>query len=205
MEFLINPNVAYLLIVAAMLILFFTFNEPKFTWLKVVMLLCFMAAGVELISLKGNPLAFLIVTLSSLPFIYAIRQTPIRMSFLLLTILMLTMGAYFLVLDQQGRSAVNNGLAGFVSILSGASIWIGIGRSRNAEGAKVSDDPDSVVGLIGETKTDIEAYSAGSVLIEGEIWQARSNKPIPAGVMVRVLRQDGFWLTVKEVGEPTKK
>jgi membrane-bound ClpP family serine protease len=205
MEFLINPNVAYLLIITAMLILFFNFNEPKFTWLKAAMLFCFAAAGVELIFLKGNSLAFLTVAVSPLPFMYAIRQTPIRMTFLLLTILMLTMGAYFLVLDQQGRPAVNNGLAGFVSILCSATILTGFGSSRNVEGARVSDNPDSVVGLIGEVRTDIEPYTAGSVLVEGELWQARSKKPIPAGTMVRVLRRDGFWLTVKEVEKSIKQ
>lgn len=56
----------------------------------------------------------------------------------------------------------------------------------------------SIVGLIGEAQTDIEAHSASPVLAEGEIWQARSKKN-PAGRIVRVLRQDGFWLTVKKV------
>jgi membrane-bound ClpP family serine protease len=84
-------------------------------------------------------------------------------------------------------------------------MWIISEGLRNAEGARVGNDPNSVVGLIGETQTDIEAHSAGSVLIEGEIWQARSKKPIPAGSPVRVLRQDGFWLTVKQVEKITKK
>lgn len=70
---------------------------------------------------------------------------------------------------------------------------------RNAEGIRLSNNPDSVIGLIGETRTDIDVHSAGSVLVEGELWQARSKKTIPAGSTVRVLRLDGFWLTVKEV------
>jgi membrane-bound serine protease (ClpP class) len=109
------------------------------------------------------------------------------------------MGAVFLLVDQHGRPVVNFGLAGIVSILCGAILQISTGRSRNAQGIRLSDDPDSVVGLIGEARTDIETHSAGSVLVEGELWQARSKEPIPAGAMVRVLRKDGFWLTVKEV------
>jgi membrane-bound ClpP family serine protease len=89
--------------------------------------------------------------------------------------------------------------------LCGAFIWITAEQIRNAEGARLSDDPDSVVGLIGEARTDIEAHSAGSVLVEGELWQARSKNPIPAGARVRILRQHGFWLTVKEVEKLTKK
>ena len=70
---------------------------------------------------------------------------------------------------------------------------------RSVEGAIRNNDPDSVVGLIGETRSEIEAHSAGSVLIEGELWQARSKEPIHAGSTVRVIRQDGFVLTVKEI------
>ena len=79
-----------------------------------------------------------------------------------------------------------------------AVIWIASQSLRNVKGARLSDDPDSVIGLIGEVRTDIEPHSAGSVLVEGEIWQARSKEPIAAGRLVRVMRQDGFWLTVKE-------
>ena len=205
MEFVVNPNVAYLLIVTAVMLLLLTFNEPKFTWPKAAMVLCFLAAGYELIYLKGNTWAFLVVALSPLPFSIAIRETPVRQPLLLITILMLTIGSFFLLVDQNGRPVVNYGLAGLASVLCGTFIWIGIGRSRNAHGARLSDDPDSVVGLLGEVRTDIEAHAAGSVLVEGEVWQAQSKKPIPAGAMVRILRKDGFWLTVKEVEKLTKK
>ncbi|HLA08330.1 MAG TPA: NfeD family protein [Anaerolineales bacterium] len=203
MEFLINPNVAYLLIVTAVMLLLLTFNEPKSTLPKVGMVLCFVAAGYEFVYLKGNPWAFLVVALSPLPFFIAIRET--RMHLPLITILMLTIGSFFLFVDQDGRPVVNYGLAGVVSVFCGSFIWIVIGRMRNAQGARLSNDPDSVVGMIGEARTDIEAHSAGSVLVEGELWQARSKKPIPAGGTVRVLRQDGFVLTVKEAEKLTKE
>jgi membrane protein implicated in regulation of membrane protease activity len=41
--------------------------------------------------------------------------------------------------------------------------------------------------------------------VEGVLWQARSKKAIPVGSTVRVLRLDGFWLTVKELETLTKK
>jgi len=92
-----------------------------------------------------------------------------------------------------------------VSLLSAIVIWILSERLRNVEGKRLGDDPDSIVGLIGETITDIEAHSAGSVLINGELWQARSKEPIPASSTVRVVRQDGFWLTVKKAPKLTQK
>jgi membrane-bound serine protease (ClpP class) len=199
MEFLINPNIAYLLVVTAVMLSLWAFNDQKSAWQKVGMVLCFAAAGYEFVYLKWNPLALLVVALSPLPLFIAIRQARLNSPLFLITILMLTMGSTFLFVDQNNHPGVNYGLAAIVSVFCGTFIWIGIGRMRNAEGVRLSNDPDSVVGLIGEVRTDIESHSAGSVLVDGELWQARSKNPIPAGAMVRVLRQDGFWLTVKEI------
>jgi membrane protein implicated in regulation of membrane protease activity len=116
-----------------------------------------------------------------------------------LAILMLALGSFYLFLDANGCPVVNHRLAGLIFTLYSIVIWITIGRMQNAEGIRLSNHPDSVVGLIGETRTDIDVHSTGSVLVEGELWQARSKKAIPAGSTVRVLRLDGFWLTVKEL------
>jgi membrane-bound serine protease (ClpP class) len=205
MAFLINPNLAHLLVVVGVMLLLLTNINPKSTMLKVGMVLCLVAAGVEFVYLKVNPWAFLVVALSPLPFFIAIRQARPQNPLFLISILMLAISSVFLFVDQNNRPVVNYGLAGFVSTLCSALIWITTDGIRNAEGARLSNDPDSVVGLIGEARTDIEAHSVGSVLVEGELWQARSKKPIPAGSTVRILRQDGFWLTVKEVEKLTKK
>jgi len=205
MGLLINPNVAYLLVVTAVMLMLLTFINPKTNWLKIGMAVSLVAAGYELVHLKGNPWAFAVVALSPLPLFIAIRQERVNSPLFLLTILMLTLGSVYLFVDQNNRPVVNFGMAGFVSIICAATIHLLSENMRNAEGARLSNDPNSVVGLIGEVKTDIEPHSAGSVLVEGEIWQARSRETICAGSTVRVLRQDGFWLTVKEVEKLTKK
>lgn len=54
-------------------------------------------------------------------------------------------------------------------------------------------------GLIGEqgvTASDVDAH-AGSVLVHGELWESRSNEPIPAGRPVRVQRIEGLVLGVR--------
>jgi membrane-bound serine protease (ClpP class) len=205
MAFLIHPNVAYLLVITGILLLLWTINEPKFNWLKVIMVFCFLAGGYEFVYLKGNAWAFLVVALSPLPFFLAVRQTRIHNPLFFITIVMVALGGVFLFVDQNDHPMVNYGLAGLVSAIFGKVIWSISERLRNAEGGRLRDDPGSVVGLIGETCTDIEAHSAGSVRVEGEVWQALSKKPIPAGRTVRVLRQDGFVLTVKETKNLTEK
>ena len=199
MEFLINPNFAYLLVVAGIMLLLWTFKDPKPVLPKVLLVACFAAAAFEFVYLKENPWAFLVVALSPLPFSHAIRQKLPRSPLYLITVAMLTLGSVFLFVDENNSPIVDYGLAAMVSIFCASLIWIGVERLRSVEGVILRNDPDSVVGLIGETRTEIESHAAGSVLVEGELWQARSKKPIPAGRTVRVLRQDGFVLTVKEI------
>jgi membrane-bound serine protease (ClpP class) len=205
MELLINPNIAYLLIIAAILLFLMTIIFPKSNMAKVGMVLCLGAAGYELVYLHGNPWALLIAALSPLPFFAVIRQTRLHLPLLIITILMLTVGSVFFFVDQNGHPVVNYLLAGGVSIFCGEFIWIAVGRMQNAQGTRLSDNPDSVVGLIGEVRTEIEMHSTGSVDVEGELWMARSKTSIPAGSMVRILRRDGSLLTVKKVEKLTKE
>jgi membrane-bound ClpP family serine protease len=65
-----------------------------------------------------------------------------------------------------------------------------------AAGTKPSHNLDRLVGKIGEARTKVE--DEGSVQVEGELWSARSEKAIPAGSSIRVLRRDGFVLIVEK-------
>lgn len=205
MAVFINPTLAPILVVVGVMLLMLSNLNLKSKVLRVAMVVSLFLAGVEIVFLKVNPWAFLVVALSPLPFFLAVRQGRAHNPLFLLSILMLAISSVFLFVDENGRPAGNYGPAAFVSIICAACIHIASESLRNREGSRASDDPDSVVGLIGEARTDIEPHSAGSVLVEGELWQARSKTPILAGSTVRILRQDGFWLTVKEVEKINKK
>jgi membrane-bound ClpP family serine protease len=202
MQFLINPNVVYVLIVVAVMLFLLSAAGQKSRVPMIVMGICLLAAGYELVWLKGNLWALLIVGLSPLPLLIAIQQTRPPLPLLLVTVLMLTVGAAFLFTDAHGHPTVNYALAGLVAVLCGDIIWIGVGRRQNAEVRRLDSGPDSVVGLVGEARTDIENHAAGFVEVEGDRWMARSHDLIPSGSMVRIVRRDGFVLTVrKENGE----
>lgn len=204
MAYLVNPNLAYVLIIVGITLFFLVQLNPKSKNLKIGMAVFLAAAVLELLFIRVNPWAFLGVALSPFIFMYAVRQGHPHNPLFLLSIGLLVLGSFFLFMDQENQPLVSLRLA-WVSVLSAAITWISTERLRNVQGGRVSNSADSVVGLIGKTMTDIEPYSAGSVLVDREVWQARSEKPIPAGSTVRVLRQDGFWLTVKQVESMTQK
>lgn len=60
--------------------------------------------------------------------------------------------------------------------------------SRHKKSAK---GPLHIIGAIGKVQTSL--HPEGSVLIDGELWQARSQdrRPIAAGQLIRCLRFDG--------------
>jgi membrane-bound serine protease (ClpP class) len=198
MQFLVNPTIAYALIVAGVTLFFLTNLMPKSRTLVIGMVICLIGAGYELVTLRGNPWALIIVGLSPIPFLAAVRQTRWLPHLLLVAMLMLTVGAMILMVDQNGRPTVSYGIAGVISIACGEIVWIAMGRTRNAEGLTSRDNPPPVVGMIGKVRTEIGVATPGLVEIDGELWTARSKEPIEPGSTVRVLRCDGPVLTVKK-------
>ena len=198
MEIIINPKVAYLLIFTGVMLLLIMFNDTKYSLPKVgAMAFCILAGIAEFIILDGNPWAFLIVVLSPLPYFIAIRQERLHSPLFLFTIFMLTIGSAYLFVDENGRPLANLGPVGMISVFGGLLIWLTIARRRTAGKAPLIGD--TLVGMTGEVWVAIEPFSIGSVRIEGELWQARSKEMLPAGSLVRVIRQDGFTLTVKKI------
>jgi len=197
MEYLLNPNVAYVLIVASVMLALTAIVVPGTGMPEIALMICLGLAGYSIYSLGINAWALVIVGLSTIPFIFAIRLNALRLPLLGLSIVMLIGGSIFLFLDDKGWPAVNPILAGIVSILCGGFIWIATDRALAAQQAKPLMSPDELVGKIGEARTEINAE--GSVQVGAELWSARSEKPIAKGSTVRVAQRDGFILIVEKV------
>jgi membrane-bound serine protease (ClpP class) len=196
MEFLLNPNVAYVLIVAAAMLALTAIVVPGTGIPEVGLVLCLGLAGYSVYSLGINGWALLVVGLSVVPFVFALRAKALRIPLLALSILMLMGGSVFLFMDEKGWPAVNPILAGIVSILSGGFIWFAVERVLVAQRSQPSNDLQALIGKIGEARTQINAE--GSVQVSGELWSAKSEKPIEAGSAVRVVQRDGFVLIVEK-------
>jgi len=198
MEIIINPQVAYLLIFAGVMLLLIMFNDTKYSWPKVgAMAFCFLAGIAEFFILDGNPWAFLIVVLSPLPYFVAMRQERLHSPLFVFTIFMLSIGSAYLFVDENGRPLANLGLAGMVSVFGGLFVWVIIQRTQTAGKSQLIGD--TLVGMTGEVWIAVEPFSIGSVRIDGELWQARSKEMLPAGTLVRVIRQEGITLTVRKI------
>lgn len=197
MDFLIDPNIAYLFLIGGVMLAMLALVTPGTGFFEIGAFFAISLAGYAIYNLSFNWWALLILGLSIVPFVYAIRG-PKREVFLGLAIVLLVLGSVFLFPRTEEQRLVNPFVALIGSALVAGFLWIAVRKSLEAAHARPSHSLDGLVGQIGEAKTRID--EEGSVQVNGELWSARSDKSIPAGSMIRVVRRDGFILIVEESG-----
>lgn len=195
MNFLLDPNVAYLLVIGGVLLAMLALAAPGTGLLEIAAFFCIVLAGYAVYNLSFNWWALLLLALSIVPFVYAL-QKPRRELYLALAILLLIAGSVFMFPRTAEGNMVNPLVATAASVFVAGFLWIAVRKSVQAAGVKPMHDLDGLVGRIGEARTRVQ--EEGSVLIAGELWSAKSDKAIAAGSAIRVLRRDGFVLIVEQ-------
>jgi membrane-bound serine protease (ClpP class) len=196
MDFLLEPNVAYLILVAGVMLVFMAIVSPGTGLFEVGAFFCLLLAGYAVYNLSFNWWALVLLVVSLVPFLYAI-QKPKREPFLFLSIILLTVGSVFLFPETGSIMAVNPILAITASLLMAVFLWVAVRKSMEAATIRPSHDLDTLVGKVGEARTKV--FEDGSVQVGGELWSARSETSIPAGSSIRVVRRDGFVVIVESI------
>lgn len=192
---LLDPNVAYLMIVLGFLLAILALFTPGTGFLEIGALFAIILAGYGIYNLPFNLWALAVLLVGVIPFIFALRQSR-RWIFLVLSIVSLIFGSVFLFRTAEGQPAVNPLLAAVVSLITVPLVWIITRKSIEAlQRARV--DPGEIEGKLGEAHTDI--FREGSAYVAGEEWSAHSRVPIPAGSRIRVVRREGLMVEVEPV------
>ena len=197
MDFLLDPNIAYLILLGAVLLAMLALASPGTGLLELGAFFCIVVAGYEIYHLSINWWALVLLGLGVIPFVYAI-QRPKRELYLALSILLLIAGSVFVFPRTAEQPMVNP----LVAIMGSGSVavflWFAVRKSIEAASMRPSHNLGELAGQIGEARTNVS--EEGSVQINGELWSARSETPIPAGSSIRVLRREGFILVVEKNG-----
>lgn len=196
MEFLLDPNVAYLFLLGGIFLAMLALATPGTGFFEIGALFCIVLAGYAIYNLSFNWWALVLIVLSIVPFVYSI-QKPKRELYLGISILILVVGSVFFFPSESGWAAVNPFVAFFASTLVSGFLWIAVGKTIQAAHARPSHDLDVLVGRTGEAKTKI--HDEGSVQVGSELWSARSENPIKAGSAVRIVKREGFVLIVEKM------
>jgi len=196
MDFLFDPNVAYLILLGGVLLGFLAVITPGTGIFEVSTLFCILLFGYAASRLSVNIWAILVLLASSVPFVYA-TQKPKREIYLGLSILLVIVGSVFVFPRSGTQPGVNPLLAVISSGLTITFLWLAIRKSLEADYQKPVHDLNNLVGKTGRTSTAVNAE--GSVQVAGELWSARSEQPIPVGSPVKVIRREGFVLVIEEM------
>jgi membrane-bound serine protease (ClpP class) len=196
MDFLLDPNVAYVLLVAGVALAFFSASTPGTGVGEVTALFCLVLAGYATYNLSINWWALACLVIGVIPFILAVRSPKQWVLYLGICILFLVIGSVFLFPAAEGLISVNPLLAFFVSVIMSLILWYVLRKFIEITSSRPTHDLDGLIGEIGAATSTV--YKEGSVHVHGEDWSARSDVKIPSGSQVRVVSREGFVLIVEK-------
>lgn len=199
LDFLLNPNLAYLFLVAGFSMALMAILTPGTGIVEIAALFALMLAGWGIYNLPLNYWALVILLLGVFPFILALRKSR-RLLYLGIAIVALVIGsAYLFKGETWWKPAVNPILALVVSLVAGGFFWIVASKTLEADDAVPSHDLAELIGAVGESKSEV--HTEGSVQVLGELWTARSEKTIEPGAVIKVTSREGLALVVEEIKE----
>jgi len=198
MDFLMNPNVAYVVLMVGFLLSVLAVFTPGTGLLEMGALFLLIIAGYGILS-YGLPLnwwALVFLVISAVPMVFAVRHKR-HWVWLAAAVVLLTAGSVFLFQGSDGSLVgIHPALSIAVSLITVGILWL-IGRKGFEAMARPAKNYDDLIGKTGEARTDV--LTEGSVYIDGEIWTARSKTIILAGSTVKVVGREGLVLFVEPV------
>lgn len=198
---LIDPNIAFLLLVFGVLGLYIEIGHPGFIVPGVIGGICLVLAMFSLHLLPVNWTGVLLILLSLVLFILE----ALYVSHGVLAaggVVSMVLGAMMLIQSPPiPQMRVDLWLAisvaipfAFITVLLLRMII----RSRHWRPAT---GREGLLGAIGEVRQPLGEGRRGMVLVTGELWRATAAEPIAAGQQVRVVGMDGLVLRVEPIGD----
>jgi membrane-bound serine protease (ClpP class) len=194
LDFLMDPNIAFLVLSLGMLALWAEFNNPGAIVPGVVGVICVLVA---LFALNLLPTRFAALTLIVLAFVFFALEAKYTSYGVLGAggVVCMALGAVLLVDGPIPEMRVQWLTALAVSVPFGAIAVFLMTLALRAMRGKVVTGEAGLVGEIGIARTALAP--TGRVFVHGEIWNAESADPISSGARVQVEGMDGFLLKVR--------
>ena len=198
MEFLLDPNVSYLLLVSGLVIGILALLSPGTGIYEIGALLLLVLASYGIYNQPVNLWSLGIILLGVIAFIVALKiKNKLRWAILTFSAAGLIIGSLFLFRPIENEPALHPAFIIVTTLLAETFLyWVG-SKTLDAVYQEPVHNPDRVINMVGTAYSDI--FEEGTAYVDGEEWTARSEKPIPAGSEIRVVSRDGLMLTVEAV------
>ena len=197
LDFLLDPNIAFLVLAVGALALYAEFNHPGAVVPGVVGVVFILLA---LFALNLLPTRYAALTLIMAAFVmFALEAKFATHGILAIAgIALMTIGGLLLVDGPIPEMRVKLWTALAVSIPLGAITVFLMGIALRARRNKVVTGKRGMIGSVGEARTDIDPE--GKVFVQGELWNAHAASRIPMGDPVVVRNMEGLKLEVEKAG-----
>jgi membrane-bound serine protease (ClpP class) len=200
---LIDPTIAALLLIVAGYGIITELSNPGLILPGVVGGLAAVLAIVSLANLPVNIAGALLMLLALVLFV-ADLKAPTHGFLSVGGVFALVLGMAFLVNTGPVGLGVNLFVAIAVALITFAFFVFFIRKVWQARRQPVFVGGDSMVGAVGHVRQELAPE--GLVFVQGALWKASAESPIPAGSAVRVVGREGLELQVApEDGRPETK
>jgi len=197
MDFLLEPNVAYVILLAGIVLAFFSASTPGTGVGELSALFCLVLASYAAYNLSINWWALIILVIGIVPFILAVRYPARWMIYLGISLVLLVIGSVFLFSNEDELISVNPILAIVSSAIVSVVLWYVLRKFIEVTSIRPMHDVDALIGQVGNATSVV--FKEGTVYVGGEEWSARSDERISSGSSVRVIRREGFVLVVEKI------
>ncbi|MCX7856964.1 MAG: nodulation protein NfeD [Deltaproteobacteria bacterium] len=195
LSYISDPNVAYILMMIGLYGILFEIYNPGSIFPGVIGGICLILA---LYSFQALPISYAGIFLIILGIIFFILELKIVSHGLLAIagIISIVLGSIMLIDIPSSVLSISWKSILAVALMS-AIFFLGIlSYAVKAQFSKVKTGKEALIGEEGVAKTDV--YTDGKVVVQGEIWNAKSDDPIKAGEIIEVVKVEGLVLKVKK-------
>ena len=195
LDFLLDPNIAFLVLAVGALALYAEFNHPGAIVPGVVGVVFILLA---LFALNLLPTRYASFTLIIAAFVLFVLEAKFATHGILGLggIVLLTLGGLLLVDGPIPQMRVQLWTALGVSVPLGLITVFLMTIALRARYSKVVTGPQGMIGAIGEARTDIDPE--GKVFVQGELWNAHARSRVGIGEHVVVRKVEGLELEVEK-------
>jgi membrane-bound serine protease (ClpP class) len=193
---IVEPDVFFVLLIVGALGLYTEFTHPGMVAPGVIGGICAVLALYAMHILPVNFAGLLLILLALGLFILEAKFTSHGVLAAGGIVAML-LGAMFLIRSPLTTGGVSLGVA-LAATLPFAVITVFLMRLvLRSRGWKTTTGREELMGAEGIAVSGLTTGAEGMIRVHGELWQASSARPVPAGAAVRVLRVEGLKLYVE--------
>ena len=199
LAFLMDPNMAFILLAIGLLALYVEFNHPGAVVPGVV---GFFFVVLAVFALNILPVRYAALALILVAFVFFTLEAKFATHGILSIagIVSLVMGALLLVDAPIPQMRVRLWTALAVSIPLGVITTFLMGIALKARRNKITTGSQGLIGEVAVARTPL--LPRGKVFVHGELWDAVSSVPVEAGEQVRVRAVNDLHLDVEPAGVP---